>query len=211
MPMPLYKKLKVKDIMNIELKTTGIYHDLVAGVVAALEAKDPFTADHSLRVSDMTECVCTLLKLSNQQSEMIHMAAHVHDIGKIGIPDAVLAKAGPLSHEEWGIIHRHPCIGADILRKSAELSEIADIVLYHHERWDGRGYPDGLSGLAIPLGSRIIAICDSIDAMTTTRPYRRILSPQECWEEIRLCSGTMYDPDIVEVVLREWGKIVIPV
>ena len=94
--------------MNIELKITGIYHDLVAGVVAALEAKDPFTADHSLRVSDMTERVCTLLKLPNQQSEMIHMAAHVHDIGKIGVPDAVLAKAGPLDNEEWGIIHQHP-------------------------------------------------------------------------------------------------------
>ena len=211
MPMPSYKKLKVKDIMNIELKTTGIYHDLVAGVVAVLEAKDSFTADHSLRVSDMTERVCTLLGLSNQQSEMIHMAAHVHDIGKIGVPDAVLSKTGPLNDEEWFLIHRHPVIGADILRKSPGLSEIADIVLHHHERWDGKGYPDGISGSDIPLGSRIIAICDSIDAMTTSRPYRRILSQQECREEIRQASGTMYDPDIVKAVLKEWDKIVVPV
>ena len=196
--------------MNIELQSTEIYHDLVTSVVAALEAKDHFTADHSQRVSGMAERVCRLLGLSNEQTEMIHMAAHVHDIGKIGVPDAVLEKAGPLNEAEWSMIRRHPVIGADILRRSAGLSGIADIVLHHHERWDGKGYPEGIGGPDIPLGSRIIAICDSIDAMTTERPYREILSPQECREEIRRNGGAMYDPDIVEAVLREWDKIVMP-
>lgn len=197
--------------MNAKLYTKEIYHDLITSVVAALEAKDQFTADHSLRVSDMTERLCKLLGLSNEQTEMIHMAAHVHDIGKIGVPDAVLSKAGPLNDEEWSKIRQHPCIGADILMRSVGLSEIADIVLHHHERWDGKGYPDGIIGSNIPFGSRVIAICDSIDAMTTIRPYREILSSQECWEEIRCNSGTMYDPEIVQVVLREWDKIVSPV
>jgi len=194
--------------MDSKLRLTGIYHDLVAIVVAALEAKDRYTADHSLRVSDMTERVCRQIGLSIDQTEIVHMAAHVHDIGKIGVSDAVLSKPGPLNDEEWSKIRLHPSIGADILKRSAGLSTIAEIVLHHHERWDGKGYPDGISGSEIPLGSRIIAVCDSIDAMMGLRSYRKILSPQKCREEIQRNSGTMYDPDIVEVILREWDNIV---
>ncbi len=193
--------------MSIEQQTEKIYHDLVTSVVAALEAKDHFTADHSLRVSDMTERVCKLMGLSPSQTEMIHLAAHVHDIGKIGVPDAVLAKPGPLDHEEWSKIREHPRIGADMLRSFTGLSEIADIVLHHHERWDGKGYPDGVRGTDIPLGSRIIAICDSIDAMATERVYRSALSPRECREEISRNSGVMYDPDIAAIVLEKWEKV----
>lgn len=196
--------------MNFELHK-GIYHDLIASIVAALEAKDHFTADHSLRVSDMAERTCNQLGLSSEQTETIHMAAHVHDIGKIGIPDAILEKPGPLDDDEWFKIRQHPQIGAVILNKSTGLSEIAAIVLRHHERWDGKGYPDGISGSDIPLGSRIIAICDSIDAMTSERPYRKILSHEACKEEIRRNSGVMYDPVIAEIVLREWDKIVLTV
>lgn len=194
--------------MNIKMHTKGIYHDLVASIVAALEAKDQFTADHSLRVSDMAEQICKAISLSETQTEMIHMAAHVHDIGKIGIPDAILVKPGPLDHEEWLQIRRHPRIGAEILNQSTGLGEIARIVLHHHERWDGKGYPDGVRGCDIPLGSRIIAVCDSIDAMIGKRPYRAPLSQAECREEIRRNSGVMYDPNIVKVVLQQWDKIV---
>lgn len=183
---------------------TSVYHDLVAGIVAALEAKDQFTADHSLRVSDMTQRVCRFLGLTDEETETIHMAAHVHDIGKIGIPDAVLQKPGALNDEEWLQIRRHPSIGADILNKYAGLSEIADIVLHHHERWDGHGYPHGLRGAAIPFGSRIIAVCDSIDAMMSQRAYRQQVCAQDCKREILSNSGIMYDPKIVEVVNHHW-------
>ena len=196
--------------MKAEQMISGIYHDLIASIVATLEAKDRFTADHSMRVSDMTEQICKKMGLPSWQIETIHIAAHVHDIGKIGIPDSIIAKPGSLTHDEWTRVKEHPRIGADILNKSGELSEIADIVLHHHERWDGKGYPDGIKGDAIPLGSRIIAVCDSIDAMTSERSYRKILSIEACREEIRRNSGLMYDPKIVDVVLREWDKIVTP-
>lgn len=186
---------------------TGLYHDLVAGIVAALEAKDRFTADHSLRVSDMSEWICEQLGLTNEQTETIHMAAHVHDIGKIGVPDTVLAKPGALDDEEWQMIRQHPLAGAEILRKYDGLSDIANIVLHHHERWDGKGYPDGLKGHDIPFGSRVIAICDSIDAMMSQRPYRKTLGSDECRDEIMRNSGVMYDPEIVNVVIREWDSI----
>lgn len=187
-----------------------LYHDLVERVVAALETKDHFTADHSLRVSDMAEQACRSLGLTDEQTEMIHMAAHVHDIGKIGVPDAVLTKPGTLNDEEWASIRQHPRIGAEILGQAAELSEIAGIVRHHHEKWNGQGYPDGLKEYEIPLGSRIIAVCDSIDSMLSERPYRRPLSQQACREEILRNSGVMYDPDIVERIVRDWDIVVTP-
>ena len=204
--MPLQKRGSVR----IKLDITRVYHDLITSIVAALEEKDRFTADHSLRVSDMAERICRFVGLPDEQTEIIHMAAHVHDIGKISVPDSILVKPGPLDEKEWSKIRRHPRAGADILRKHAGLNEIADIVLHHHERWDGKGYPDGLKGCDIPLGSRIIAICDSIDAMTSERPYRETLSHEACREEIRRNRGLMYDPKIVDVVLREWDDVVTP-
>ena len=187
------------------------YHDLLASVIAALEAKDHFTADHSLRVSDMTERTCEKLGLTPKQTDVIHMAAHVHDIGKIGLPNHILSKPGSLTPDEWEKVKEHPRIGADILNKTAGLSEIAEIVLHHHERWDGKGYPDGLKREAIPLGSRIIAVCDSIDAMMSDRPYHQVFDAKACRQEILENSGKMYDPQIVSTVLKEWDSIVSPI
>jgi putative nucleotidyltransferase with HDIG domain len=185
-----------------------IYHDMIVGVIAALEAKDHPTASHSLRVSDMTEQICRILGLPSVQTELIHMAAHVHDIGKIGVPDHILTKPGRLTAEEWDCVKQHPRIGAEILKKFDGLSEVAEIILHHHERWDGKGYPDGLKGEGIPLGSRIIAVCDSIDAMMSCRPYRKICSPAECMDEIKLNSGIMFDPAVVRVLLQNWDAVV---
>ena len=192
------------------LQTTGLYHDIVTSIVAALEAKDRFTADHSLRVSNLTEQTCAALGLTNEQTELIHMAAHVHDIGKIGVPDAILTKPGALDAVERALIREHPRIGAAILGQTPELCDIAEIVLRHHEQWNGLGYPSGLKGTEIPLGSRIIAVCDSIDAMLSDRPYRKPLSPEVCRKEITVNSGVMYDPGIVETILHEWDVIVAP-
>lgn len=188
-----------------------IYHDLVDSIVAALEARDQYTANHSRRVSDMTEQACIALGMLEQDYEHIHMAAHVHDIGKIGIPDAILSKPDKLNDEEWSYIKMHPQIGADILSKSRTLQPLAEIVLHHHESWDGGGYPLGLRKSDIPWGSRIIAICDSIDAMMSSRVYRKALTSEQCKNEINKFSGRLYDPQITQCVLEHWDKIVEPI
>lgn len=185
------------------------YHDLIESIIAALEAKDIYTADHSRRVSDMTERFCLLLNLTEDDRQEIHMAAHVHDIGKIGIPDKILSKTDKLIDEEWEIMKSHSCIGANILSNSDSLRNISDTVLHHHERWDGKGYPSGDSKLDIPIGSRIIALCDSVDAMLSHRPYRKEMSVEQCKQEIIRYRGRMYDPKLTDILIADWNKITI--
>lgn len=182
------------------------YHEIIECIVSALDAKDPYTAGHSQRVSDMALKLCELMNIRDEDREKVHIAAHLHDIGKIGIPDAVLNKTDKLSSEEWEEMKRHPQIGADILSKSKHLRELKEIVLYHHERYDGNGYPKGLRGEEIPLGSRIIAVCDSIDAMTSNRSYRKAHSYDYCYDEIKTNLGTMYDPVIGHIVISNWEE-----
>lgn len=180
------------------------YHEIIECITCALDAKDPYTAGHSQRVSDMTLRVCQIMGFKDHDIERIHIAAHLHDIGKIGVPDSVLNKVEPLTDEEWQLIRRHPQIGAEILSKSAHLSELKDIVLCHHERYDGKGYPNGRKGCDIPIGARIIAICDSIDAITSNRCYRRAHDFTYCYQEIRKNLGAMYDPIVGQYVLDHW-------
>ena len=184
------------------------YHDIIECIACALDAKDPYTAGHSERVSDMALKVCELMGLKEEDTEKIHIAAHLHDIGKIGVPDAVLNKTGKLNDEEWLSIRKHPEIGAEILSKSHQLTELKEIVLYHHERYDGKGYPHGLAGEKIPLGARIIAICDSIDAMTSNRCYRLAHDFDYCYGEIERNLGIMYDPVIGKYVLEHWDEVI---
>lgn len=184
------------------------YHEIIECITCALDAKDPYTAGHSQRVSDMALKVCRLLTLKQSDVEKVHIAAHLHDIGKIGVPDAVLNKEGRLTDQEWEHIKKHPQIGAEILSKSHSLSELSDIVLMHHERFDGKGYPTGAAGADIPLGARIIAICDSIDAITSNRCYRKAHDFDYCYREIEKNLGTMYDPVIGQYVLEHWEEVV---
>lgn len=190
---------------------SDLFHDLIQSIVSALEARDPHTAEHSLRVGDMVERTCLLMGLPGKEATTIHMAAHVHDIGKIGMPDALLLRKSRLSVDEHVMLRDHARIGAEILGGCASLADVAGIVLHHHERWDGSGYPDGLSGDRIPLGSRIIAVCDSIDAMLGKRPYRKALSESDCRQEVLVNMGTVYDPTIAWFVLEHWDEIVSPV
>lgn len=185
-------------IFNIKEK--NIYHDVIESLVATLEAKDSYTSGHSERVSYMACDLSEKLGLSMICRKNIHIAAHLHDIGKIGVPDKVLNKSGKLSEEEWGYMKKHPQIGFDILSKAKKLKDISNIVLYHHERWDGKGYPYGLKEKDIPIGSRVIAVCDSIDAMTSNRPYREAMSLEQCFEELFKNKGKMYDPQIIEYI-----------
>lgn len=188
-----------------------LFHDLIQSIVSALEARDPHTAEHSLRVGDMVERTCLLMGLPGKEATVIHMAAHVHDIGKIGMPDTVLLRKSRLTVDEHVMLRDHARIGAEILGGCPSLADVACIVLHHHERWDGSGYPDGLSGDQIPLGSRIIAVCDSIDAMLGKRLYRKALSEQDCRQEVLVNKGTIYDPVIAWFVLEHWDEIVGPI
>ena len=184
------------------------YHDLIESIVAALDARDAYTASHSDRVADMVLVLAAALGLDEDETTRIHMAAHLHDIGKIAVPDSVLRKAGPLTRPEWEEMRRHPVTGYEILRKIDDFKEIALLVRHHHERWDGRGYPDGLSGHDIPPGSRVIAVADSIDAMMSSRSYRPAMTSAACRREIEKNSGIMYDPRVAAAALEHWDELV---
>ncbi|HCW52213.1 MAG TPA: phosphohydrolase [Clostridium sp.] len=186
----------------------NFYHDLIDSLTAALVAKDYYTAGHSTRVGDMSYKLGKFLNLDSQRLEILHIAGHLHDIGKIGIPDNILHKKGKLTNEEWNIMKKHSSIGYNILRKSQSLSYISKIVLHHHEKFDGTGYPSSLKGKDIPYESRIIAACDSIDAMKSIRPYKRIMTDDECIQELVKNKSIMYDPEIIDCLLYHWDDIV---
>ena len=160
-------------------------HDLVECIANALDARDPYTGNHSRRVSDMACMLCHYLGLSEKETQTIHIAGHLHDIGKIGIPDNILNKQGSLTPEERAIIQTHPAVGGKVLADFTALEDIDDGAKYHHERYDGKGYCDGLSGKEIPLVARIIGVADSYDAMASDRCYRPALSKEKIIDELK--------------------------
>jgi len=184
-----------------------VYHDIIESLVAALEAKDTYTSGHSERVANMSYNLSKGLGIKGVELQNIDISAHLHDIGKIGVPDKVLNKDGKLLPHEWEYIKMHPKIGFDILNKSKGLKYISKIVLYHHERWDGKGYPKGLSGINIPIGSRVIAVCDSLDAMTSDRPYRKAMGFDESINEVIINTGLMFDPIIVQYIVDNMNTV----
>jgi len=175
----------------------------VQSLAEALELKDPYTRGHSVRVSYYSTAIARALGLDGEMLRQIELGGHVHDIGKIGVREDVLNKPGKLTNEEYQHIMTHPMVGWKILAPLlADTPEALNIVRSHHERFDGRGIPDGLAGTAIPLEARIAAVADSFDAMTSDRPYRLRLSMEEAIAEIVRCSGAQYDPSVVEAMLR---------
>ena len=150
---------------------------------------------------DMSAAVARNLGLSPAEVERVKSAARLHDIGKVGIPDEILNKPGPLTDEEWKLMHQHPVIGERILRVLPGLGAVALIVRHEHERWDGGGYPDGLAGEEIPLGSRIILAADTYHAMTSDRPYRAGKPHADAIDELMRCAGTQFDPKVTEVLI----------
>ncbi len=172
-------------------------------VADMLDRRDPYTAEHSKRVSEyVSMIIAEMPSLTFEDREVILAAAPVHDIGKIGTTDFVLSKPGKLTDEEREIIKRHAAEGASILGILSMYQDVSVVVRHHHERWDGRGYPDGLFGEDIPVGSRVIAVADTYDAMTSDRVYRKALSRQVALAEIRRGSGTQFDPTVVNAFLR---------
>lgn len=174
----------------------------IKSLVNALEAKDSYTYGHSSEVAALTSDLCQALKMPEDKVFSISFAAILHDIGKIGVPDKVLNKEGQLTNDEWQLVKQHPTTGSRILSGIPSLENIANIVLHHHSRWDGKGYPASLAGTDIPLGSRIIAVADSYQAMISDRPYRRGMPKNIALDEIKRCSGTQFDPEIVDIFLQ---------
>lgn len=175
---------------------------IVDAFAAALDAKNSSMCGHSQRVAVISLAIAKALQLSEAEQQTIYMGAQLHDIGKIGIPDSILNKTGKLTDYEFNRIKEHPVIGNTIVQKVKVFEPICDIIRFHHERYDGNGYPDGLSGKDIPLGARIVAIADSFDAMTMPRPYRHSLNHCQALEEIIRCSGSQFDSALVAVFVK---------
>ena len=182
-------------------QSNGASRSAVGALAAAIDARDNYTHTHSEQVVRLATEVARRLGLSRVDVERIRDGAMLHDVGKVAIPNEILYKPGPLTPEEWEIMRDHPAIGERILRRTPELAAIAPLVRHEHERWDGNGYPDGLSGTDIPLGSRIILACDAYNAMITARPYRDPMSEQDAQRELRECAAKQFDPDVVEALL----------
>jgi len=163
--------------------------------------RDTYTGTHSQEVAELATRLARALRLPDEVVDRIRAAAQVHDLGKIAVPDRILLKPGKLSEEEWAVIKRHPVVGAEILKGLEVYAGVADVVRHEHEHWDGGGYPDGLRGEQIPLASRILAVADVWNALTTDRPYRKAFPPEEAREILRGMAGTVLDPKLVDVFL----------
>ncbi len=174
----------------------------IKALAQALEAKDEYTQGHSARVAEESVNIARYLSLSDTEIQRMWLAGYLHDIGKIGIKEAVLNKPGKLDEEEWNLIQQHPVVAGRILGPIPELSDIIDIIVHHHERYDGSGYPDGLEGNSIPLGARILAVADTYDALTSRRPYRDSLTIEEARRILEEAAGTYLDPVIARAFLN---------
>jgi putative two-component system response regulator len=171
--------------------------EVLVSIALALEARDPYTRTHSLNVARYAAGLADRLNLGGEAVHEIEQAGWLHDIGKIGVPDAVLLKPAILDDPEFALMQRHPVLGYEICRPLTSLTHTLGAIRHHHERWDGRGYPDGLAGEAIPLRARIMAVADAYDAMTSDRPYRTGFSPERARSILREGAGTQWDPVLV--------------
>jgi len=172
----------------------------------AIEARDPYTRGHSARVTAIAEAIARRLGWDRERLELLQVGGPLHDVGKLGVSEEVLAKPGRLDEQELAQIREHPKLGARILIRVAGLRGAIPYVLYHHERWDGRGYPTGRAGEEIPLEARVLAVADAFDAMTSDRPYRPALHRDEAIAEVARCAGTQFDPEIVRIFLELFAE-----
>jgi putative nucleotidyltransferase with HDIG domain len=179
--------------------------DAIKALAEALETKDAYTRDHSDRALQYAIAVAENMGLSDTQKEKLKYAAVLHDIGKIGVPESILKKPTQLTQEEYEIMKTHPEKGAEIIKHIKSLAEVVPLVLYHQEHYDGKGYPRGLVGDEIPIESRIVAVLDAYDAMTSDRVYRKAPGRQRAIEELKRHAGTQFDPRVVQVFLEVIG------
>jgi putative nucleotidyltransferase with HDIG domain len=201
------------DLFALSLVNAHLFQNLnssylatIEALVNAVEAKDRYTKGHSVRVAQLANAVGQALNLSGAALNLLQMSALLHDVGKIGVPESILLKPSKLTDAEYEQIKQHPAIGAAILRPIKDLEEVAEIVYRHHERYDGKGYMDGLKENEIPLAARILAVCDTYAAMTSDRPHRAAVPEDRAIAELQRVAGKQLDPVIVEVLLKELRK-----
>jgi HD-GYP domain-containing protein (c-di-GMP phosphodiesterase class II) len=195
-------------IDNARLYTdlSDLFKSSIRALVNAVEAKDKYTRGHTERVTEYSVLIAGELGLPQEEIQRIELSGLLHDIGKIGIPDNILLKPGKLTDEEFEVVKQHPKRGVQMLQPIKQLSTVLDGILYHHEKLDGSGYPEGLMGNGIPMVARIITIGDAYDAMTTDRPYRNALPKEEAIRRLRQDSNTQFDPELVEVFIQAIGE-----
>ena len=196
----MYYKKKIALKHKKDLKQETLLKLLIP-LMRALDAKDNYTLEHTQNVAALTMKIADKLKLSQNDKMILQISAYFHDIGKIGMPDNILQKSGPLHMDEFMQIKSHPVIGADIIGEIEELREVAKIIRHHHEKYDGSGYPDGLKGEEIPYFSRILTIADIYDALTSRRVYKNEISKQQVLSEMKKNSGIQFDPYLLQVFL----------
>ncbi len=199
----------IADKASMQIENRMLYESLFEGVldtltslIVAINRRDMYTEDHCKRVADMCLALADRMGASDYQKDEVRVVAPIHDVGKVGIPDSILLKPSELSGSEYALMKNHSVFGEEIINRFDILSNEAKITRHHHERFDGMGYPDGLAGDAIPYCSRLIAICDTYDAMITDRPYRKGMAAEETFEEIRMCRGRQFDPDMTDGFLE---------
>ncbi len=190
-----------QDMVEVTERQTAVELSGVHALVAALEARDEYTSEHSKTVVALAVEVACLLELTPEQILEVEQIAILHDIGKVGIPDSVLQKPGPLSADEWALMRQHPAIGERVIAATQSLAHLAPAIRAEHERFDGDGYPDGLRGPAIPVASRITLACDAYHAMRSDRPYRAAMSMEDARAELVRCSGSQFDPNVIDTLL----------
>lgn len=199
----------IADKASMQIENRMLYESLFEGVldtltslIVAVNRRDLYTEDHCKRVADMCLALADHLGATDYEKDEVRVVAPIHDVGKIGIPDSILLKPSELSESEYSLMKNHSVFGEEIINRFDILSNEAKITRHHHERFDGMGYPDGLAGNDIPYCSRLIAICDTYDAMITDRPYRKGMGADEAVEEIRACRGRQFDPDMTDAFLE---------
>ena len=178
---------------------------MLAALASAQAARDPSTAAHCSRVTDLAERLAVWMGWDDVRLRTLSVGARLHDIGKVMISETILRKSGPLSPQELAEIRTHPTAGARLIAPVGSAEPALPFVLYHHERWDGSGYPTNRLGVEVPEGARLLAVVDAFDAMTSTRPYRRALSTFHALAEIERCAGSQFDPTIAHAFLKAWS------
>jgi len=194
--LDLYEKLKAEHD-----KTKDAFYQIITSLVNALEARDPYTKGHSNRVAEYALKMADRLGWPQDQKEKLRKASMLHDLGKIGIPDAILHKKGRLTNEEFNFIKQHEIFGVNILKPLKDIEDILPWILYHHEKWDGTGYPHGLGGDSIPLASQIISLADVYDALTTGRDYKKAMTKQEAIDIIMQGKGNSFSPRLADIFI----------
>jgi HD-GYP domain-containing protein (c-di-GMP phosphodiesterase class II) len=179
---------------------------VLAGLSQAIEARDPYTGGHSERVSSLAQVVARRLGWKSSRLGALRLGALLHDVGKLNLDETLLQKPGPLDEREYRVVKRHPLVGARLIRGFEALRPALPYILFHHERWDGRGYPTGRSREQIPPGARIVAVVDAFDAMISVRPYRPALPIRTALAELDRGAGTQFDPGVVRAFLHAWRE-----